>query len=716
MSAADDVNGKVYDVKEVMRLLAEGQQDITICNGKHVILLCGKLQTGKSTTINALKHGPLIEGEDEKGFPTFSIPDQEKIPLDDIAGIGNGISGCTKGPKGYLFPFGKDMVIVDTRGFFDNRDVNEEAACALLMTNVLERARSVRLVFMISCDQFMQGEIGMRDCGQVIGEILNGYKAPALFLFNYYRAKTKAEFKSMPDDPTELQKYVFDKMKVLWKAVMRDNKKQTDLLYAKTAAKILSSWKNGSAQDLDKRIREDTEFKQKMQDSHYLNMLETAFGSGGSSEGPDCDSVKCEIAYIDPTNIDSIENLRKILVGLPEVPKERMSFKRTSDSAKKFEKNFSEVVPKFLSLQKAINKIQIYSPAVVSSLNGKLLEKVREYEEVLKAIAQGCDEATIAKYEKLYGENKFGEEAEKLKKRLEKYTKEKEKYLKDIEDIKEGPPIEYHHESYSEYSYHPTYRARYVNESVPFEACVSLDAGRVEEVVAEKEHHFEVVYAAGDENTEKKVRAGTIVTEFGVAIIGGVASGFGKPELVPLVDAAGKALTKGISECGKAKLSVRVRYMVKSKDHPEHKQTMLKRERDVDYDETVINELQEELQLLIQSKSSSVGEVVKQLMKGREKGLETLANFERFRDYVLRVATEKKNDMDILYKAAEVLYGKNKRKDGPLTNAIEFMLLYEGHGQEEQKPIVEIVEDDNVDALDVKVWLDELQQVFPSEI
>jgi len=635
-----------------------------------VIILCGKLQAGKSTTINALLHGALKKGRDEKGKPAFSPPDGVVINDNNWAEGGGGLHGCTKLPRGYIFPYSPNTVLVDTRGFFDDRNKYEEVACSLLMTSIVKRAKSVSLVFLIPCKNFFDGSdgtSGMKDCGKIIGEILHGNKVPVLFLFNNYQPQDMDEYETMPKDPVERQAYVIDKMKTFWSFVWKDNQSQ-NVSFVQNLMDKLKSYQarvglSGSDKEIKDLMEKDPEYKGKMQDQQYLNMLSDAFGTTTIESSKSC------VCYIDPASNESIDDLRRLLSVLPSAPKELISFKKTSASAIEFERKFAEAIPKFLSLQTAIDRINKYPSEVTQALINSRSKQLSEYEVVLNSIGKASEEV-LAQYEKQYGENAFEEKAKALRTRATKFTNQAAELKKDADELMNGKPVEVGHDNWDVCDLNPKHKVEFHYER-PFQAVVSLEDGtREEEVIKKDPHDFVVLYAAGGFKNKAIVAGGSL----GYFAVAGTAAALIKdPSFVAEATKNAPDVLKMLSESQRVHCKGKVSFVVKSKDVPEHIKTVERQSKEADLLIQSAKEANEELEKFKQAASASLSSKVEALKRSVENEKTILEEFEPFRRMVLNLMKENAADLQMFYRTACVLYDKDQRS----TNTTQFIRIYE---------------------------------------
>lgn len=200
---------KNYNVIKVLDLIAEYCAGVEQCKGKTVAAIFGLTQVGKSTAINALAHGALEQNTQRWGVCEYKVPGG--VPKEKQAEMGTGTVGCTKAPKCFTLggDGGYEVLLLDTRGLFDERDPNEMVASSILTQAALYHAAHIKLVFLQRCEGFFEGHVGMMTFGTPFGRFIKSNDIPALFLFNKFPSKL------MPagiDTTVEKLKYINDEM------------------------------------------------------------------------------------------------------------------------------------------------------------------------------------------------------------------------------------------------------------------------------------------------------------------------------------------------------------------------------------------------------------------------------------------------------------------------------------------------------------------------
>ena len=131
--------------------------------GKDIICFFGKTGAGKSTLINYLSGNPLIAEEDDIDL---SKEMKEKIKKakeggSDVPGImeiGTGDSSTTTRPKYTEIKYGfQDMLLYDFPGFGDTGGAEKDLLSAHFYKNIIEKAQSVRIVFVAGKGEIEDG-------------------------------------------------------------------------------------------------------------------------------------------------------------------------------------------------------------------------------------------------------------------------------------------------------------------------------------------------------------------------------------------------------------------------------------------------------------------------------------------------------------------------------------------------------------------------------
>jgi len=293
-----------YNVCEVLDLIADYCDGIEQCRGKTVAAVFGVTQAGKSTTINALAHGALTLKARRRNQCTFALPDD--IPKEKQAEMGTGTVGCTKAPKCFsLGGEGDEVLLLDTRGFFDERYPNEMIASSILTQVALDEAKEVKLIFLQRCECFFGGHVGMGPFGRMFGNLVRSNDIPALFLFNDYRWPIDAS------SDEEKVKKVIEEMKDEWKNTEEAKNNQLTEAVSRIIVRILQSPQNPVAglnyrpeqvidialgkmkhagteveeeafHKLNQIIKDDEEYKSEQKKMLYLEAMTKAFNGSVS--------------------------------------------------------------------------------------------------------------------------------------------------------------------------------------------------------------------------------------------------------------------------------------------------------------------------------------------------------------------------------------------------------------------------------------------------
>jgi len=400
----------------------------------------------------------------------------------------------------------------------------------------------------------------------------------------------------------------------------------------------------------------------------------------------------------------SINELRSILLKLPVVPSDRISFKRISRAASRFESNFAETIPCFLSLLRANELFETHPPAVTQALIQQQLNKIVKHKQALEDLKKG-DEAVAVEIGKKYNKDIVTAEAKKVKERMAKYEKKATEFEQDAKEIENGSPIAVHKVAFEERGLHPTKRVQWSSD-IPFKAKVLRLGEKTykERVDAEKDCEYDVTFAAGGKGNQAIVGSaliGSTILALGVSYFsGGQASVSGViPELNKFVTDANTVVCEG-----------EVQFLVDRKNVPEHAQTIKRLTREADSVRDTVDDLKQQLQEILQAESSGLNGIVTQMLKNDELEKSTLEQFEQFRATVQQLMNSQKKFIRYMYCIGRVLYDENERG----TNTQMFMAMYKEltEGKKKQANVDDLIKNAQIEDFVLGSMKDELISAF----
>jgi len=289
-----------YNVIDVLDLIAQYCERIKECKGKTVAAIFGVTQAGKSTTINALAYGPLTVKKRVRDQVEYSCP--RYVPVELQSKMGTGRTGCTKAPECFaLGGLGDEVILLDTRGVFDDRYINEMIASSILTQIALDGAREVKLVFLQQSRSFFGGHVGMMPFSTMFGDFVKSDNINALFLFNNYTeavdgvggqkyvdimdefteqmAQTKAERDKQVDEAIErIVKRILSvpKNPVAELSTKYSTRDIIDMMFGRKAAPA-SDHEQELLQDLNLLVADDDEYKEEIKKMLYIEAMNNAF-------------------------------------------------------------------------------------------------------------------------------------------------------------------------------------------------------------------------------------------------------------------------------------------------------------------------------------------------------------------------------------------------------------------------------------------------------
>jgi len=232
-SAVPSVRTTSFDVSLVVQSVAAHYNDISLCEGRDVVIFLGRTQAGKSSVYNSLAHGMLKWVKEEGKARLLPVKVDKRFP---VAGTGDNYFSETVFPHAYELPDKK--VFLDTRGFLDTSiDPCAEAAAAILTDIAVRKARSVRVAWLQPYPLLKSGGVADLD---IIGRVLNkvvSENAPMLFLFNKEFSLEHSADKSDKDIVSKVNNHEPGESEENWpkfqEIALRTIKIQSDILQKK---------------------------------------------------------------------------------------------------------------------------------------------------------------------------------------------------------------------------------------------------------------------------------------------------------------------------------------------------------------------------------------------------------------------------------------------------------------------------------------------------
>lgn len=421
-----------HNLPNILKRVEDGEANISSLDGKDIVIVLGRTQVGKSTTINSLLGAELCELENGN-----IVPNPSKMELDEFAQIGGDGLSCTTLPGLYTAPE-HQFAFLDTRGFYDVRmDPEGDIAASILTEMAVKRANSVRIMLIEDFKNLERGVVSFRELGSTLSKIVVGQKVPTLFLFNRY-TPPKNQAKNFYQRSEEQQEKIIEdsihrsinNLLIGEEKVASGVAKNVANRLGKVFDGILSLFSPDNS-SLDEAISSDQEFKKALTEIGYTGFLKYNHELGN-------------IGYIDPLSSRSREYALVALEKLNPVDPKSLIFNGYNSARVEFDEAFAQGVSPLLLLMKAKEQVSKYSLTLLEewaeeadiclNYHGAVLENIGhilpdEIETMELAYATKAEDVEIQKGN--------------LKRNLEDLKNKKSLLKKDIYKLLSGDPILY---------------------------------------------------------------------------------------------------------------------------------------------------------------------------------------------------------------------------------------------------------------------------------
>lgn len=431
----DDPSKRTHDLQKILKLVELGETNIENLEQKDVVIVVGRTQVGKSTTINSFLGARFCFDEGEDG----QIILESSTEHDGLANMGGKGLSCTMLPRmhtvrGHRFSF------LDTRGFFDvMKDPEGDIASSILTEMAIKKAKSVRLMFLEEFGNIQKGVVAFRDIGTTLGKIVVGEKVPALFLFNRYNPPQNQAPAFYRKSPDQQEKTINESIK---KSIVKvlEGEETVFSVIAKDAADRLGlafeeikNFFGNENKDISKNISSDHKVQEAIAGMSYTVFLKYNYDED-------------HIGYIDPMSYESVENALNKLEQLPIISPSSLVFNGYNSSRIEFDEALMQEVSPLLLLMKAKAHVSKYSLKFLSEWKEEATYCLKYHKLILENLRNLSISSDDLEGMELAYSIKV-EDKENQKKRLEKNKKDLEKKINelnnDIIKIIEGNPILY---------------------------------------------------------------------------------------------------------------------------------------------------------------------------------------------------------------------------------------------------------------------------------
>lgn len=140
----ENKNEYVIDVEELSRIVQEGNEEIKLLAGKHVVLIIGKTGVGKSSLIQMINGVKFHRVPSNKNY----IPVNPELLLEEFK-IGMMKRSQTKSVRLYTYNSSDEIVFCDMPGYKDTDNRLIDIATSVWISQIAKVCKTLRLVFII---------------------------------------------------------------------------------------------------------------------------------------------------------------------------------------------------------------------------------------------------------------------------------------------------------------------------------------------------------------------------------------------------------------------------------------------------------------------------------------------------------------------------------------------------------------------------------------
>lgn len=445
--------------------------DIADMEKKDLVIVLGRTQIGKSTTINSLLGARLRPSEDGR---KIIMDTMKSVSGQKFAAIGTGGVSETKLPAVYPVPK-SSFAFLDTRGLFDVRHNPEEDIAASILTEMaVNKAKTIRVMFVEKYDRLQGGVAEFRPLGAAISKIVSGrmgQQVPILFVFNQFTYNYRPGHTPPPPTEQELVQTVIPRkieelidgesriLSQLVTSVAGRLGRPADTIggLAARAAEYFFGSSTGTGPDDMEDIARDEQFQRALAEVDYVNLLRY-------------NKEKRNIGYIDPLEEQSRGRLRRALHDLSPVTRDYLAFNGYNSERVEFNRSFSEELGALLPLINLKRQMSKYSVPLLEELAGEA-ENCHKYHNGIHENfdARYSEEKMRRELEEAYAISSQGNQIQQLQSRKTQLQLENGIILQLIVNLLDGGDKLYWVDEWKkEYSFFPRFHSVFYPHTTPF--------------------------------------------------------------------------------------------------------------------------------------------------------------------------------------------------------------------------------------------------------
>lgn len=464
-------------VPNTVLLVAKNINRIRECKGKNLVVLIGREQVGKSTTINSLLGTKFIPDSKNKRVLVPAPGESYQAPMgcDEKSGLISSVFPAVyKDPK-------NDFFYLDAQGFFGTDENHDEVvAASILLDAAIKSAATVKIVYLVNFQDFSKGFTRIQYATELLNRVVLTNDVPVFCLFNRYTPPPgpDAEDFYIAQEP-ERNEMVRKELLEISEKLVKAAKENSEKLIKRTISNDQSSTQSTNNNENDSLT--DSIANEAQETLNDVKSAQEAYKIERCAQLIDFNFKAGRYGYIDVSSEWSIENLRQCILQLPTINKASLSFNCCDQNRIRFSRDFEETLRKFAD---AINNVFFslkFPPDTIELLIQKNKEERNKNQKLLEDLQKGVE----VDLKDLLAD--LTEQKDETRKALRKLESDMMKLQNQKKRILTAPPIKYYDDPFDEpVSFFKQWRDHVVkyNLPIPFVAVEEhLDEGTLRDKI-----------------------------------------------------------------------------------------------------------------------------------------------------------------------------------------------------------------------------------------